>query len=108
MKNALLLALLLWANSTLFAQCSISINAPQSLFDTSITAITITDVRSLLQEACGCEVGLNNPSATVQIFLPEAKQATAAQPTTFSSAATIPISTLSATRLCLEAREMGR
>lgn len=90
MKNVLLFSLLLWINSTLFAQCSISINAPQSFFDTSITAITIADVRGLLQEACNCEVTLDNPSATVQIFLPEAQQATAEQPTTFSSAAKFP------------------
>ncbi len=75
---------------SLKAQLSISINAPTSLLDTSITSITINDVQQLLTQSCNCDVKLNRKDATVQIFLPEISAASAAQPTAFSAAATFP------------------
>lgn len=53
------------------AQRSISIIFPPSLLDTSITAITINDVRELLFKACSCKVDFNNSNADVLIKLPE-------------------------------------
>lgn len=67
---ALLLGLLLHVAA--MAQFNtISITGPQSVFDTSITALTIADTRDLLHEACGCKVAYNDSSAPVQIVLPE-------------------------------------
>jgi len=73
-----------------FSQLSISINTDKSLLDTTVTSITINDVKQLLAEACLCDVQLNNNAAKVQIFLPEISFASASVPTAFSNAANFP------------------
>jgi len=72
------------------AQLSISINAPKGLSDTSITRISIEDFKSLLQQSCKCDVGLNNESAPVQISLPAISKEQAAAATVFSGVAKFP------------------
>jgi hypothetical protein len=72
------------------AQTTVSIIAPQSLLDTSITAATIADVQMLLGQACGCRVALNDPSANVLIKLPSIDKATASGLNHFAQKATYP------------------
>jgi hypothetical protein len=71
LKQITFLLAILFCISKSNAQLSISINAPKSLFDTSITAITISDVQLLLKNSCNCVVSLGNAKADVQIILPE-------------------------------------
>ena len=72
------------------AQTSVSIIAPKSLFDTSITAITIADVQQLLGQACGCIVTLNDTHAQVIIKLPAINKDSAARLNRFAQKATFP------------------
>ena len=67
-KNILTLSIVLWS-IRLFA-ISISINAPESLLDTSITKLSINDVQYLLKQACNCEVAVNNNNADIIFQLP--------------------------------------
>jgi hypothetical protein len=89
-KHITILLVTLFCISKSNAQLSISINAPKSLFDTSITAITISDVQLLLKKSCNCEVSVNNQNALIQISLPEVSKEKASTATAFSTAANFP------------------
>jgi len=89
-KHITILLVTLFCISKSNAQLSISINAPKSLFDTSITAITISDVQLLLKKSCNCEVSVNNQNALIQISLPEVSKEKASTATDFSTAANFP------------------
>ncbi len=69
---------------------SISINAPKSLSDTSITRFTITDVQQLLKQACNCEVIINNNNAEIIFQLPDIPLNTVCAPNNFQQQATVP------------------
>ncbi len=69
---------------------SINIAAPESLFDTAITRITIEDVQQLLQKACNCEVTVNGSNADVEIQLPDIPLNTICLPNKFQQAANVP------------------
>lgn len=72
------------------AQRCISIITPQTLLDTSITAITIKDVQNLLGQACGCEVTVNDYAAKVLIQLPSINPAKAAELNSFAKQVNYP------------------
>jgi hypothetical protein len=87
-KNILTLSIALWSIRLLAV--SISINAPVSLFDTSITKLSIDDVQGLLKQACNCEVAINNSNADIIFQLPNIPLNTICQPNRFQQAATTP------------------
>lgn len=66
------------------ASYSISLVAPQQLLDQSISRQAIDDCIVLLQDACHCEVTLNNPQADVVWILPAINSDSANQPNAFS------------------------
>jgi hypothetical protein len=72
------------------SQTSVSIIAPKSLFDTSITAASIADVQKLLEQACGCNVSLNDNQARIQILLPAIDNKNAGALNHFAQKATYP------------------
>ena len=90
MKKSLLLSLLLSLIIHTHAQTTISIMADSSVLDTSITAITIADVQGLLGQACSCKVSVNDPSASVQIKLPNISRDYASEPNRFAEKAKFP------------------
>lgn len=69
---------------------NISILAPKSLLDTSITAITIADVQQLLQQASGRTVTLNDNNASIIFKLPDINKDSAALLNHFAQKATFP------------------
>ena len=90
MKYITLLIIALFTFAQIFAQTSVSIIAPKGLLDNSITAITIADVRNLLNQACGCEVKLNDATAQIQFILPEINADSANRLNHFAQKATFP------------------
>jgi len=72
------------------AQTSVSIMAPQGLLDSSVTSITIKDVRQLLGQACGCTVTVNDKTAKVILQLPVINKDSAALLSHFAQQATYP------------------
>jgi hypothetical protein len=86
-KNILTLSIALWSIRLLAV--SISINAPQSLLDTSITQLSINDVQALLRQACNCDVAVNNSNADIIFQLPDIPLNTICQPNRFQQAATL-------------------
>lgn len=75
-----------------FSQQGLSINiiSPQTLLDTSITKITLSDCKQLLEEACSCPVTINDKPKKVNILLPFVNDSIASAPTKFSQAAKFP------------------
>jgi hypothetical protein len=91
MKKSLLLSLILsLITHTRMRRPLSALWATVALLDTSITAITIADVRGLLGQACGCTVTINDPSASVQIELPTISRDYASEPNRFAEKATFP------------------
>ena len=68
----------------------VSIMAPKSLLDNSITAITIADVQQLLSQASGSNITLNDAGAQVTIILPEINPDSANRLNRFAQKATFP------------------
>ncbi|HWB61870.1 MAG TPA: hypothetical protein VG603_00060 [Chitinophagales bacterium] len=89
MKKTYIVFCILLCSAVVQAQ-NISIIAPQSILDTSITALTIADVQQLLTQACGCEVTVNDNSAGVLLMLPVINKDSAARLNHFAAAATFP------------------
>lgn len=54
----------------LFANTSISIDAPKILLETSVTQLAIEDTQVLLEKACDCTVSINQTDAEIHLQLP--------------------------------------
>ncbi|MBS1596387.1 MAG: hypothetical protein JST90_18895 [Bacteroidetes bacterium] len=89
-KTIALFSVLILVVSVFAAGPTVSIIAPRSVLDSSITALTIKDAQQLIGQACGCEVTLNDNSARVQIVLPEIKASEANKLNRFAEKATFP------------------
>ena len=90
MRHFYILSILFLTFTRGVSQVSVSIIAPKSLFDTSITASTIADVQQLLGQACGCPVSLNDDKARIQILLPTIDKKNAEVLNHFAQKATFP------------------
>jgi hypothetical protein len=84
-----LLSIVFFGNQ-LFAITSISIIAPTSLMDTSISRLAILDVQKLLTEACNCEVTLNQPNAEILLKLPNLSSTDECPPNRFQQQTNVP------------------
>jgi hypothetical protein len=90
MKSSVLFLLLLCFVSSNAQQVSVSIMAPPSVMDTSVTALTIADAQALLNKACGCNVSVNNKKATIQLRLPDINSAEASKLNHYAAKASFP------------------
>jgi hypothetical protein len=90
MKHTLFIILSIFIIKAQAQTVTVSILAPKSLLDTSITSLTITDAQGLLSQACGCKVTVNDPNASILIRLPEINKAEASKLNHFAAKATFP------------------